>query len=153
MASITHSVIAGTSGVSCDAYGLVEEFGTEKGSAVAVISQATTALIGTLSSAGTAVTGVGTAFDTELSVGDVISVVGSIEKRSVVSIADATNLVVSSAFTTAISADTVVKADSSVAVGTVLQVSTFKGEVFLEDSIRETVYVYDTPLEIVGLES
>jgi hypothetical protein len=60
-------------------------------------------LTGTVSSSGTAVTGVGTAFTTELSAGDYIKANG--ETQRVDSVTDNTNLVTTTAFATPLSGD------------------------------------------------
>ncbi len=82
------------------------------------------ALTGTVSSTGTAVTGVGTAFDTELQIGDVIGNDISGYRR-VISITDATHLVVDSAFNPELSSGSISKSayavDPTIALGDVIE--------------------------------
>ena len=71
---------------------LVAEINTVADAEVSAVVEGTeTALTGTMTSTGTAVVGVGTAFDTELAVGNYIKVSG--EVLQIASITDATNLV------------------------------------------------------------
>lgn len=118
--SITNYAKAGSSSVSCNVIKL-EDAAQEalvKGDEVSIQTISTggdAALTGTVSSTGTALTGTGTAFDTELKVGDVIYD-GSGEFRKVDSITDATNATVSAAFTVDLSGASV-----SVKVGAVVK--------------------------------
>lgn len=71
-------------------------------------STGTSALTGTVSSSGTALTGTGTAFDTELIRGDVIQHPDdSSETRVITAIASATGATINEAFSTDLSGDTV----------------------------------------------
>jgi len=64
-------------------------------------------LTGTASSAGTAVTGVGTLFTSEFQVGDVMHGVTNAEGRRVVTITDNLNIVIESAYSVALSAESI----------------------------------------------
>ena len=139
--SLSHPVTKGTKGVQLNVYALQEDTSVVKGTKVSVISDANTALTGTATSSGTAVTGTTAAFDTELTVGDIIFVAASGEYREVVSITDADNLVVDSAFTTALSANTVQKADSVYHTSLVADAKPFQGHLYFEDSVRSNIAI------------
>lgn len=115
--SITSPTIAATSSVSCNVAKLTDT-GQENlvvGDTVSLQTVSTggdTALTGTANSTGTAVVGTGTAFDTELNVGDVIYD-GSGEYRSVASITDATNLVLNAGFTVDLSGSSLSKKEGA----------------------------------------
>ena len=163
--SIIHDALKGTQGVHVNGYalaqaGIVDEYEASKansfiptaGTKVALMSQGTSAITGTASSTGTAVTGVGTAFTTELSVGDVLANAAGDEFREVVSIADNTNLVVDSAYTTDLSTEAPTKVNAVYHTSTVRYLRPFQGMCHFVDSLGEDVPV-STEAVVQSLES
>lgn len=89
----------------------------------AIDAEFSTALTGTVTSSGTGVTGVGSAFTTEVAVGDYI---GNPTKgyRKVTAITDDTHITVKSAFDTALAAEAIKKTEIKKGVPDDLQIST-----------------------------
>jgi hypothetical protein len=144
--SLNHDAIKGTSGVQVNGYALVADLGLAEGDTAALVANASTALTGTLSSTTTAVTGSGTAFDTELVVGSLISINGSDDIRQVTAIASATALTVNAAFDTDLSADSAVVSEAH--VSTVAKVASFQGLIYFEKSLAKDFLLADTPFVI-----
>lgn len=149
--SISRDILQGTSGLELNVYALIDvspnmvapSQGVE-GSPVALISQGITALptITSASSSGTTVTGVGTAFLTEVSVGDVIvdsDTPGSL--REVVSITSDTVLDVDSAFSAPVAGTGLSKADTTYHIGKVQKLRPFQGVLHLDNSVNQEVPV------------
>ena len=159
--SLSHDAKKGTKGVHVNGYaleaaGIVEPDNSDPASPVAgtkcsIVSSATTALTGTASSTGTAVTGSGTAFTTELVVGDVISNNAGDEFREVTAIADNTNLTVDSAFTTALSTEQPSKFDTVHHTSKVAKLRPFTGFCYFEESLNKDALVADEP-QVISLE-
>lgn len=144
--SISHDVTQGTSGIHLNVYALqdfspnmAEPVQGTLGTPVALIGQSTSALTGTLTSTGTAVVGSGTAFTTELSVGDVIEESGSF--RRVATIADNTNLTLGRAFPSDLSGDSATVVDVTYHVGRVQKLRPFQGLLHLDNSVNQDVPV------------
>ncbi|NRA42492.1 MAG: hypothetical protein HRU21_09345 [Pseudomonadales bacterium] len=163
--SIIHDALKGTQSVHVNAYalesaGIVDEYEASKangftptaGTKVALMGQATTNLTGTASSSGTAVTGSGTAFTTELSVGSIISNAAGDEFREVTAITDDTNLTVDSAFTTDLSSEQPDSVDSVYHVDTVRYLRPFQAMCHFNKSIGRDVAV-STEAVVQSLES
>ena len=151
--SLIQNAYKGTKGVDANGYALSSDESIVKGTKVAIASQAGAAIAGTSSSTGTAVTGTTTSFDTELKVGDLIyDAANPSEVREVVSITDATNLVIDSAFTTDLSGSTVEKKNTVYHTSLVERLDSFRSIVYFEKSLRKDVPV-STEAEIISLEN
>ena len=103
---------------------------------VAKQAVSTVNLTGTVSSSGTTVTGSGTAFTSQLAVGDII--VSDGQTRRVTAIASATSLTTDAAFSGALSGDTFVKHYPS---GHIFDFSTDGGSSTNDSSTQKTIHV------------
>ena len=114
--NISMDYLGGTAGVHCQAVTLRDEYDYTKDKAVIIADESAYVTgTGTIVTTGTAVVGTGTDFDPEVIVGDYLIAVDATagkgnEARKVISIADDTNLVIESAFSTDISGKAVIVA-------------------------------------------
>ncbi len=129
---------------------------TERKSTLALKTELT-ALTGTVASSGTALTGTGTAFDTELSAGDVIGNATN-GYRTVVSVTDATHCAVDSAFTANLSGATLKKqsfgVDPTVAAADVIEFVDFTLEADRAEIQRNAVNrSFDELVPVMGAQT
>ena len=159
--SLVKSVKKGSEGALVNCYALAEAgiIGKDssdltsivEGTKCAIVSGDTTALTGTSSSSGTAVTGSGTTFASEIKVGDIIYA-NSGEYREVTEVTNDTALVVDLAFTTDLSGDTVNKFNSVYHADKVNKIVEHTAYCYFEHSIRKDIDVSDEP-QLLSLEN